>query len=74
METAITSKGQVVIPALLRKKYGLLARTRLQVIDDGGEIILRPITPSYVRKLRGFLKGNKGLKALAEDRRRERNL
>ena len=74
METTITSKGQIVIPSRLRKKYDMAEGTRIQIIDDGEQIILKPITPQYVRKLRGMLKGKGGLKVLMEERQREREL
>ena len=74
METTITSKGQIVIPSRLRQKYDMKEGTRIQIIDDGEQIILKPITPEYVHRLRGLLKGKGGMKALLEDRRRERDL
>ena len=76
METTATSKGQIVIPARLRKKYGIEEGTRIELLEDeeAGQIILKPITPQYVHKLRGMLKGNVGMKALKEDRQRERDL
>jgi AbrB family looped-hinge helix DNA binding protein len=72
METTLTSKGQIVIPSELRRKYGLKEGVRIQLIDDGEQIILQPITPDYVRKVRGLLKGNKGMKALMQDRQMEK--
>ena len=72
METTMTSKGQIVIPSELRRKYGLKEGVRIQVIDDGEQIVLQPITPEYVRKMRGLLKGNKGMKALMQDRQMEK--
>ena len=72
METTMTSKGQIVIPSELRRKYGLKEGVRIQVIDDGEQIVLQPITPEYVRKVRGLLKGNKGMKALMQDRQLEK--
>jgi AbrB family looped-hinge helix DNA binding protein len=72
METTMTSKGQIVIPSELRRKYGLEAGVRIQLIDDGEQIILQPITPAYVRKVRGLLKGNRGMKALVQDRQMEK--
>ena len=72
METTMTSKGQIVIPSELRRKYGLKEGVRIQLIDAGEQIILQPITPEYVRKMRGLLKGNKGMKALMQDRQMEK--
>jgi AbrB family looped-hinge helix DNA binding protein len=74
METSITSKGQVVIPAELRKKFGITPGTRFEVTEDGESIILRPITPQYIRSLRGSLKGAGALNALKQDRQAEKEL
>jgi AbrB family looped-hinge helix DNA binding protein len=68
----MTSKGQIVIPSGLRRKYGLKGGIRIRLVDDGEQIILKPITPEYVHKLRGMLKGKGGLRALVEDRRMEK--
>ncbi|MBI1800943.1 MAG: AbrB/MazE/SpoVT family DNA-binding domain-containing protein [Chloroflexi bacterium] len=73
METTATTKGQIVIPAALRKKYGIKAGTRIRITDEGERIILQPITRQYIHGLRGSLKGGGGLKALIEERRRERD-
>ena len=76
METTMTSKGQVVIPSRLRKKYGMGEGTRIELLEDedAGTIIMKPITPQYVHKLRGMLKGNAGMRALKEDRQTEKDL
>ncbi len=76
MEAIATSKGQIVIPSKLRRKYGIEEGTRIEFIEneDEGYIIMKPITPQYVHKLRGILKGNAGMKALKEDRQREKEL
>lgn len=45
----LTEKGQIVIPAEIRSKYGLTPGTQLEVVDDGGGIrlvIRRRVTPS----------------------------
>jgi len=72
METCATKKGQIVIPVELRRKYDIQAGTRLEITDDGERIILRPITPEYVRSLRGSLKGKGALQALVEERLAEK--
>lgn len=71
METRATTKGQIVIPAELRKKYGITGGTRIIIIDTGEEIILRPLTPQYLKNLRGSLKGSGALKVLMEERRKD---
>jgi AbrB family looped-hinge helix DNA binding protein len=51
----VTTKGQVVIPSKLRRKYHIEKGTRLYIEDNGNEIVLRPITPEYIKKLAGIL-------------------
>ena len=48
METIATSKGQIVIPASIRRKFGIKEGTRIQVTvnEKAHEIILKPITRS----------------------------
>jgi AbrB family looped-hinge helix DNA binding protein len=50
VETTATSKGQIVIPSSIRRKFGITEGTRIQinVSDDESEIILTPITREYV--------------------------
>ena len=72
METYATTKGQVVIPAELRKKFGIHAGTKFEVTEDGERIILRPITPEFVRSLRGSLKGGGALRILEQERQSDR--
>ena len=72
METHVNSKGQIVIPVALRHKYGIKEGTRIIVTDNGDSITLKPITEPYLRSLRGSLKGKGILKALVEERRKDR--
>jgi AbrB family looped-hinge helix DNA binding protein len=69
METHVTAKGQIVIPAELRRKYGIKSGTRIVIIDNGDSITLKPITEQYISSLRGSLRGKGVLKALVEERR-----
>ena len=71
METRATTKGQIVIPATLRRKYGIKEGTRIVIFDNGDSIILKPITEQYLKKLQGSLKGKGGLNTLIDKRRRD---
>jgi AbrB family looped-hinge helix DNA binding protein len=71
METYATVKGQIVIPAALRRKYGIKAGTKITVIDSGETIILKPVTEETIKRLQGSLKGKGILKDLLDDRRRD---
>ena len=71
----VTSKGQLVIPARLRRRFGIRKGTLVCFLEEDGRLILQPVTPEFIRGLRGSLKGEpSALKALLEDRKRERTL
>jgi len=72
METYATVKGQIVIPATLRRKYGIKNGTKIIVTDIGDAIVLKPVTVQYLRNLQGSLKGKGGLKVLVEERRKDK--
>ncbi len=56
METAyVTSKGQLVVPAKLRRKYGIEPGTKVYFVERGDEIILQPVTRAYIRSVCGML-------------------
>ena len=67
-------KGQVVIPSWLREELDIEDGTRALVYKEGDAIVLKPITPRHIKNLRGSLKGAGVLKALMEDRKREREI
>ena len=69
-----TVKGQIVIPMWLRERLHIERGTRALVYQEGDAIVLKPITPQHIKRLRGSLKGAGVLKALMEDRKREREL
>ena len=74
-KTAVTVKGQVVIPVKLRRKFGIRKGTQVYLYERDGEIIIKPITDEYIRKMAGIT-GTKGrlLKALMEEKAKEREL
>jgi AbrB family looped-hinge helix DNA binding protein len=68
----VTSKGQIVIPANLRRKHGIRKGTRIAIREDDLSLVLQPITDRYIESLRGSLKGGPSLTAfLKKERRRE---
>jgi AbrB family looped-hinge helix DNA binding protein len=69
-----TTKGQVVIPRWLRNEFEIEDGTRAVVYSTSEGIVLKPITPGHIRKLRGSLKGKGVMNALMADRKREREL
>jgi len=74
METVLfTTKGQVVIPARFRREFQIEDGTRASVTITPDGILLRPITRSYIKSLRGSLKGRGVMKAMMADREKERD-
>lgn len=76
METYLSVKGQIVIPAKVRKRLGMKEGTRIQIdVDEQTrKIVLTPITPEYIQSMRGKYKGKGLLKALAVEKKRERDI
>lgn len=69
----VTTKGQLVIPAKLRRKYEIHVGTRVAFVEDGNRLLLQPLTSGFIRSLRGSLKG-RALDVLYEERKRDREL
>ncbi len=67
-----TSKGQLVVPAELRRKHGIEAGTRVKFLEDQfGRIVLQPITEDYVDRVMGCLADGPDLLAQWEKEHRE---
>ena len=76
METGyVTSKGQLVIPSKLRRKFGIKPGTRVIFFEEEDGIKIIPVTAEIIDANKGFL-GTKGklLKALLEEKKKEREL
>lgn len=77
METAyVSSKGQLVIPAKIRRRYGIKPGTKVCFIERGGELLFQPVTKDYIRSACGMLKSDTSvteelLKERAKDKERE---
>lgn len=76
MDTYISVKGQIVIPARIRRKLGIKEGTRIQIdVDEKAHhIVLTPITREYVQSLRGKYRGRGLLEALAAEKEREKEV
>lgn len=73
-----TTKGQVVIPAWLRKEFDIQVGTRAVVQATPEGILLKPVTASFIKRGRGILKRRSGQRPLTEEwtehKQRERDL
>jgi AbrB family looped-hinge helix DNA binding protein len=73
--STVTTKGQLVIPSKLRRKYSIKEGTQVAFLEQENRLVLQPLTSEFVRSLRGSLKGEpSAMKALREGRKRERKL
>jgi len=68
------TKGQVVIPRRLRQEFEIEDGTKATVVSTPEGILLKPITRTYIRSLRGTLKGTKAMETFMAERKRERDL
>ena len=66
MRIRISSKGQVVLPAGIRRKYGLAAGSELELVDAGDHLVVWPAASDPVIRLRGFLSARPGERSLVE--------
>ena len=57
MIVKVSSKGQIVLPAELRRKYGIEAGSRLGIVEYAGAIYLVPTSEDPIEELRGMLAG-----------------
>lgn len=76
METSVvTVKGQVVVPARIRRKFGIKKGTKIAFIEQNGKLLIQPLDKNYFETMAGIL-GTNGdmLKGLMEDKKREREL
>ena len=55
-EGVVTTKGQVVIPASLRTRYGIEPGTQVRFEDTPDGILVRPVTKEFIRSVMGLLK------------------
>jgi AbrB family looped-hinge helix DNA binding protein len=73
LKVTISEKGQISIPASLRKRFGLEKGDKLVVEEIEGTIVLRPIPEHPILSLRGKYK-SKGKETLTTLLLKERQL
>lgn len=73
MQTAVTKRGQTVIPAAIRKRYHIQEGDSLVWIDDGETIRVVPIAHDPIRALRGSGRGEPLVERLLAARQADRH-
>ena len=53
--TAVSSKGQIVLPKPIRDSLSLMAGARLMVMCDGENILLKPIRKPDISEFRAMM-------------------
>jgi AbrB family looped-hinge helix DNA binding protein len=75
-QAKVSAKGWIVIPAAIRRRYGLTPGTIVDIQDLGDKIVISPRPKASWKKARGMLSGETSLTAellieRAKDRERE---
>jgi AbrB family looped-hinge helix DNA binding protein len=55
----VSSKGQIVLPAAIRRRLGLAAGARVELVEGAGELrlrVVRPVPSTDVAAVAGMLK------------------
>lgn len=71
MQTAVTKRGQTVIPAAIRKRYRIDNGAHLVWLDDGETIRVVPVADDPLQSLRGRGRGKKLTERLLSERRKD---
>jgi len=73
--STVTTKGRLVIPSELRRKYLIKKGTKVAFVEKENRLVLQPLNAEFIRSLRGPLgKDSKALEFLLAERRREQKL
>lgn len=65
--THVMAKGQIVIPARLRRKYGIEQGTPVHFLEEGGRIVLQPVTRELIHSFQGIFKRRPGEKLATQE-------
>jgi AbrB family looped-hinge helix DNA binding protein len=73
MQTAVSKRGQTVIPATIRKRYQIQEGDYLVWIDDGDTIRVVPVSHDPIQALRGSGRGERLVERLLAARQEDRS-
>jgi AbrB family looped-hinge helix DNA binding protein len=64
----VNGKGQVVIPAMLRRKFQIDEGTRTAFLEDEGRMFIQPVTDEFIDGMKGILAGRNLPARIEKDR------
>lgn len=67
----VSPKGQIVIPANLRKKYNIGPRDRVEILDIDNELVIVPLAKDPIKSARGFLKFRRSSREVVTELKQE---
>jgi AbrB family looped-hinge helix DNA binding protein len=69
----VSAKGQLVIPKVLRERFGITTGSKVDLLASDGGLMLIPVAADPVESSRGMLKGTRvTTEKLLQERRRDR--
>jgi len=71
-EVSVTRKGQITIPIALRRKFGIEEGSKVEVVEEEGNIVVRKLQSIFDLAGSGAGKGDVGeLKRMLDEMREE---
>ena len=73
--SVVTVKGQIVVPAKIRRKLGIKKGTKVAFTKLNGKLMIQPLDKSYFESLAGIL-GTRGkmMRSLLRGKKKEREV
>ena len=68
----VTSKGRLVVPSAIRRRFGIKPGTRINFVPEGDRIIFQPATREYISSFRGIFQQKPGEKSVVQEHLEER--
>jgi antitoxin PrlF len=57
--TSVSSKGQIVVPMDIRKEMNLAEGTKLMILTDGTNLLLKPVQEPKMETFRSLVKASR---------------
>lgn len=71
--THASTKGQIIIPAVIRKKFHIKSGTQLDILDTEDAIVIFPHLKDPIKESRGIFKGEISLtEELLKERQKDK--